>query len=246
MNEEPDRSAHGIPGTAAGPASGVGRSRSGEIFPSPGTGRRTGRFRRLASPSIFFLSSLILPLVLFSGCGIFDTRDPENPINAGSAFEPPTSPSIVLRNMQSALNFANALDYRKCFSDSSVGLQPFRFQASVEGLAVAPGRFATWTVNDEEAYIRNIFAELAEDATASVSFNPSDIADVPIGDSIRFTADYAVSFPHTRQGVEREASGRLLFTLKLSPRNEWYITYWQDIAVDGKPTWSLLKARFSD
>lgn len=201
----------------------------------------SGRFRFVPRSS---LVAFLLPFI--AGCGLFDTREPENPINAGSAFEAPTSPSIVLRNMQSALNFANALDYRKCFADSSVGLAPFRFQASVEGLAVSPGRFATWTVSDEESYIRNIFAELAEGTTASVSFNPADIVDVPIGDSIRFSADYAVNFPHTRQGVEREASGRLLFTLRLSPRNEWYITYWQDIAVDGKPTWSLLKARFID
>lgn len=181
-----------------------------------------------------------------SSCDVFGTREPETPINAGSAFESPTTPSIVLRNMQSALNFGNALDYRKCFSDSSLGLPGFQFQPSVEGQSVAPGRFASWTINDEESYIRNIFAELAPGTAASVSFNPSDITDVPIGDSIRFTADYAVSFPHTRQGVEREASGRLLFTLRLSSRNEWYITYWQDIAVDGNPSWSLLKARFSD
>lgn len=197
-------------------------------------------------------ASLILGVALMSagialtGCDVFDTREPESPINAGSSFEPATTPSIVLRNMQSALNFANALDYRKCFSDSTQGLPAFQFQPSVEGLSVAPGRFANWDVNDEEAYIRNIFAELASGSVASVSFNPADIVDVPIGDSIRFSADYSVNFPHTRQGVEREASGRLLFTLRLSDRNEWYITYWQDIAVDDKPTWSLLKARFSD
>ena len=203
----------------------------------------------MLSVNTAFPYSLLILLIFLPGissCDVFGTREPENPINAGSAFEPPTTPSIVLRNMQSALNFGNALDYRKSFSDSSVGLPAFQFQPSVEGQSVAPGRFATWSINDEEAYIRNIFSELASGATASVSFSPSEINDVPIGDSIRFIADYAVSFPHTRQGIEREASGRLLFTLRLSSRNEWYITYWQDIAVDGNPTWSLLKAQFSD
>jgi hypothetical protein len=181
-----------------------------------------------------------------AGCGLFDTRTPQNPVSAGSAFENPTSPSIVLRNLENALNYANANDYRRCFSDTSQGLPPFIFQASIQGLAAAPVKFASWGIREEEQYIRSIFQELQDGGVCSVSFSPSQITDVPIGDSVQFTANYVVHFPHTRAGAEQDAEGSLQFTLRLSPQNVWYISYWRDFARNDKPTWSLIKARFAD
>ena len=189
---------------------------------------------------------IILTAAALSSCELFEPREPEPPITGGSAFEPPTSPSIVLKNLQNALLFANALDYRKCFSDSSDGLTRFRFVPAPDGESVAPGRFSDWSIDEEEEYIRTIFSEMQEGAIASLTLTPPDVTTTPIGDSIRFTADYAVSFPHTRQGVEREAFGRLIFTMRLSDRNEWAITRWQDLSIDDRPTWSLIKARFSN
>ena len=192
------------------------------------------------------LSGILLLPLLFGGCDLFATREAEPPVTGGSSFEQPTTPTIVLRNLQSAITFSNSLDYRKCFSDSSVGLEAFHFQPSAEGLSVAPGRFVNWSINDEEEYIRTIFSELIEGESSSLTLTPSEVTEAVIGDSVRYSADYKVSFPHTREGVEREASGRLVFTMKLAPRNEWYITGWQDIGVNNQPSWSLLKARFSN
>ena len=197
-----------------------------------------------------YRSLILLPIVAISGvlqgCDILATREPEPPITGGSAFESPTTPSVVLRNLKSSISFSNSLDYRKCFSDSSFGSEPFGFQPSAEGLSVAPGRFTDWSIDDEEEYIRTIFSELVEGSAGALTLTPSDVTDAPMNDSIRFTADYSLNFPHTREGIERETTGRLVFTMKLSPRNEWYITFWQDFAVNNQPTWSLLKARFSD
>lgn len=181
-----------------------------------------------------------------AGCGLFETRGPENPINAGSSFEPPTTPTVVLRNLESALNAANANDYRKCFSDTTKGLPAFVFFPSTQGIAAAPTKFTGWGVQQEEQYIRNIFADLQQGGIASVTFTPSEVTDVPIGDSVQFNASYKVNFPHTRTGAEREAEGTLYFTMRLSRQNEWYITSWQDFMRDGKSSWSLIKARFVD
>lgn len=189
---------------------------------------------------------ILLLAVLVAGCGLFETREPENPINAGSSFEPPTTPTVVLRNMEAALAATNANDYRKCFSDTSKGLPPFVFIPSTQGIAAAPTKFNQWGIVQEEEYIRNIFSELQQGGVCTVSFMPSEITAVPIGDSVQFSASYKVSFPHTRVGAEREAEGLLHFTLRLSRQNEWYITSWQDIVKDNKPSWSLIKARFVD
>jgi hypothetical protein len=197
--------------------------------------------------SFLLLSSFIVLLTLtLSSCGLFDTRAPENPVNAGSTFETPTTPTVVLRNMESALGSANASDYRKCFSDTSQGLPSFVFIPSTQGLSAAPTKFTFWGIVEEEQYIRNIFAALQQGGVCSVSFNPADVTEVPIADSVQFTASYTVNFPHTVSGAERTAEGLLSFTFKLSRQNEWYITTWRDIAVDNKSSWSLIKARFVD
>lgn len=179
-------------------------------------------------------------------CGVFDTREPENPVNAGSAFESPTTPSLVLRNLESALNTANAGDYRKCFSDTSKGLPDFSFVASAQGISAAPTKFAQWGAEQEESYIRNLFSELQGGGVSSVRFSPQEVTDVPIADSLQFTAEYEVSFPHMRENAEREAKGTLYFTFRRSRQNEWYITTWQDVAAANETSWSLIKARFVD
>ncbi len=181
-----------------------------------------------------------------AGCGIFDTREPESPTNAGSEFEPPITPTVVLRNMESAIAYANASDYQRCFSDSSRGLPPFVFQPSVQGIAAAPTAFADWHADDELAYIQNIFAELQTGSSSLLTLTPNEVTDAPIGDSVQYTAEYSVQFPHTREGAEHEASGTLQFTLTRSPQNEWYITRWKDISDGTNTSWSLIKARFID
>jgi hypothetical protein len=195
---------------------------------------------RVLQIPLFMLAAAI------AGCGLFDTRLPENPVNSGSTFESPTSPSIVLHNIESALRNANASDYRRCFSDTSQGLPAFVFFPSTQGMAAAPSKFSDWTIKQEEQYVRTIFAELQEGNVCSVTFSPPEISAVPIADSLQFTASYSVHFPHTREGAERDALGSLQFTLRLSRQNEWYITYWRDFARDDKPSWSLIKARFAD
>jgi hypothetical protein len=195
-------------------------------------------------PRYLHIAIVALPLVV--GCGMFDTRDPENPINSGSGYEPATTPSIVLRNLENALNYRNAGDYRKCFSDTSRGMPAFSFQPSSQGAAAAPSTFVGWGIDDEEEYLRNVFSELREGGVASVVFTPSEVTGLPIGDSVRYTAEYVVRFPHTRMGAEEEAVGTIELTFRQSRQNEWYISYWRDISRGDRTSWSLIKARFID
>jgi hypothetical protein len=125
-------------------------------------------------------------------------------------------------------------------------LPAFVFIPSTQGLSAAPTKFIEWGAAEEEGYIRNIFADLQQGGVCSVSFNPSDVTEAPIADSVQFNASYTVSFPHVRVGAEREAEGLLAFTMRLSRQNEWYISSWRDIAIENKVSWSLIKARFVD
>lgn len=182
-----------------------------------------------------------------SGCGLFDTRTPQNPINSGSTFEQAVTPSLVLRNLESALAYSNSNDYRKCFSDTSLGLPAFNFQPSAQGIAAAPSKFADWNVVQEEQYIKNIFTELQPGKLCAVTFSPADVQGATSGDSVQFSANYTAVFPNTRGGAEQSAAGSLQFTIRRSPQSgQWYITSWHDLASDNTTSWSLIKARFID
>ncbi|MCC7439973.1 MAG: hypothetical protein IT211_15925 [Armatimonadetes bacterium] len=203
------------------------------------------KHRSTATP-ILYCAALLMLGAAIAGCGLFATRDPEPPTSAGSNFEPPTAPTLVLRNLENALKFGNPSDYRRCFSDSGRGLPPFRFFASAQGIAAAPTLFADWSIEREEKYLRTILAELQPDLACSVLFTPSEITELPIGDSIQFTASYLARFPHTHTAVEQVAEGELQLTLRLSRLNEWAIASWRDVAIPGKTSWSVIKARFSN
>lgn len=187
-----------------------------------------------------------LAAAMLAGCGLFEPREPELPASAGSRFESPTSPTIVLRNLERSLLSANASDYRRCFSDSSKGLPLFRFNPSAQGLSMAPATFAEWGTDHEVRYISNAFAELETGELASVSFSPPDVTDPPFGDSVQFSTSYSLRLPHRRLGVDQLAQGRLQFTFRQSRQGEWYIATWRDIVVDNVTSWSVLKARFYD
>ena len=89
-------------------------------------------------------------------------------------------------------------------------------------------------------------SELAQGSAPSLVLTPSEVTNVPIGDSVQYIGTYTVRFPHTREGAEREAQGTLEFTMKLSRQNEWYIVRWRDITLENMTSWSLIKARFID
>jgi hypothetical protein len=120
------------------------------------------------------------------------------------------------------------------------------FQPSIQGIAADRGAFDRWGPQEEEEYIRNVFTALEAGRSCALTFYPSEVSGVPIGDSLRFTADYIARFPHTRSDAEREVEGTMHVTFRRSRQNEWYISYWQDVSRGDKPSWSLIKARFID
>ena len=48
---------------------------------------------------IKYILALFLLIMLFKGCGIFETRDPQDPQNIRSTYIPPTSADIVIDNL---------------------------------------------------------------------------------------------------------------------------------------------------
>lgn len=186
---------------------------------------------------------LLLFGALVVGCGVFDTRDPEPPITPGSTYESPTTPSLVLSNLERAVGSANIRDYRRCFGDTARGLA-FSFLPATDGYSAAPQQFDTWTIVDEESWFRSAVSVLKQGESPSLTLVPDEVTSAPVGDSVQHSARYTLSIPHTRNGVEQQGSGTLQFTLRRDNQGEWAVTRWRDLKESGAASWSLLKARF--
>jgi hypothetical protein len=216
--------------------------RKGESVLSQVTGTRLVPLHLCAIP----LLSLMLALSLSSmpGCGLFEPRDPEQPSQSSLNFQPPTEPSIVISNLQSAVEEKNAANYISCFSDESKGQLAFVFSPSPDAAGLYGAALANWTLNDEQAYFQNLIARSSSGAFATLSLS-SKGATVS-ADSVVYSYDYTLVFEHNVSGFATTARGTLQFTLRVSQSNFWAIQRWVDFKTTTDLSWSHFKGKFSN
>jgi hypothetical protein len=193
--------------------------------------------------------ALLLPALAFllgglSACGIFDTRDPQSPSQLSSSFVPPTDPPIVFQNLTGAFTDQSALNYVRCFADSSTGLPPFRFDAEPNARLVYSGAFSVWNRTSEQQYFEAMKAQLTPGAGMTLEFvtlTPTSLSS----DSAQYDSQYRLTVPHTRSGVPTVAVGRSVFWLASDRSRNWAIVRWTDLELKaGDFTWSDLKGTF--
>jgi hypothetical protein len=177
-------------------------------------------------------------------CSLFDTRDPEDPSQTGLDFQPPTDPSLVIANLQGAIDQKNLANYVNCFADPTKTNIPFQFVASGDALAQYPTILDRWTLDDEHDYFQNMMARTPKSAftSLSLSLRSSSIAT----DSVTLNYDYVLTVEHTDAGVPRTARGNMQFTLGMDRTNFWMIYRWMDFKTTSDVTWSTFKGHFSN
>lgn len=183
-------------------------------------------------------------LVLWAGCGLFEPRDPEEPIAIRSTFTPPTEPQTVLDNMGAALRELNSVNYLRCLSDTGTG-GTFQFEPTPAAAGVY-GVFAAWDRSSEEAWFLNARSRLPSGSGMSVIFS-TPVAQGVQPDSVTLDVPYDLSIPHGQQGIPQRVVGRSLLTMVLHRQTgTWSIRRWQDVALSStQPTWSDAKGGLS-
>ena len=184
----------------------------------------------------------VLLLLTSSSCGIFQTRGPENPVQASANFTPPTEPSIVFSNMENAFRDLNALNYQKSFSDTTAGGRAFVFEPTSQALSKY-GVFLAWTKQSELQYFSNFETQLSQGGVPSLvlSFTSQNVGS----DSALFEASYQLTIPHTKAGVSQGAQGHAQFYLRKDNFQNWAVWRWVDLANQaGDFTWSDFKGEF--
>lgn len=188
----------------------------------------------------------LLFLVFFSipGCGLFGPRDPEPPTQSGLNNRPPTEPSIVIANLQSAIDQKNIVNYMGCFADPSKGSLRFVFIPSADAGALYAGALSTWSYQDEESYFQNLIARSPAQAFSSLSLTLK--TSTVSADSVVYSYDYVLVFEHNDPGFPRTARGALQFTVRVDNSNFWMIQRWVDFKTTPDISWSHFKGNFSN
>ncbi len=185
------------------------------------------------------LLSILFPIIVFSGCDIFSTRDAEKPTepttNLPQAFERET----LIENLTLSYRDKLVQDYINCFSDSLLTGRNFTFIASSEAASQFPS-LNDWNLKSEEDFFRNIIAA-SEDLPITLIFTNPIFSQQ--GDSVIYTASYSLTVNFTDPGIPQNYQGDLIFHMMRDKSLIWKIFFWQDFKSGDLPSWSELKGR---
>jgi len=177
------------------------------------------------------------------GCSLFDTREPENPVQSSASYDPPTTVDIVFGNIVSSFQDINSVNYARSFADSSFAGRSFIFEPTSQASGQYAGVFASWTKMSEQQYFDNFKAQLQPSGVPVLIINRT--SESPGADSAFVEGTYQLGIPHTITGVPQSATGRFQFYLLRDSRQYWVIWRWADLANQpGDFTWSDFKGTF--
>lgn len=192
----------------------------------------------------------IIFAILLQGCSWFATRVPEDPTSSGLGFKPPTTPDIVISNLQNSFTDNNAENYVLCFTDTLINKNlPFQFTPSGEANARYASLFANWNVNNERAAFLSMVSRLEQNSKLLLTLSNSRF-DILLPDSAVYVSDYALSVPTVVTAFEKNYVGSMRLTISQIGNGLWGISRWIDSRNPGidtsLSTWSILKGQYSN
>ena len=198
----------------------------------------------MRSAGVLLSMGSVVAVLGASACGIFETRDPEPPVQSGSNYLPPTEPSLVFTNMTNAFRDLNALNYVKSFSDTASAGRGYVFEPTPEARLRYGAVFLNWTRQSEQQYFENTKSRVTSSAVPSLEFLSLAAQSIQ-SDSAQYEATYLLNIPHAQSNIPREARGRAVFYMLADKSRNWVIWRWVDIAqAQNDFTWSDFKGQF--
>ncbi len=178
-----------------------------------------------------------LVLGLLAGGCLFETRAPIVGEGDRSFWEPPTTPEIIVRNLETAFENGIFNDYSRALTEDFV----FRPDGadSVQIEVERPGEevFVEW---DRE--VETATAQTIKDSADSVDVVFTLFSDDLIGDDHLRKENYVLTL-FQPGGGEVVYVGQAWFSIR-QIGGEWFIYEWEDVRTSQTtPTWGLLKGR---
>ena len=115
---------------------------------------------------------LMLLVVLVAGCSLFEPRTPEQPSQSGSNLPPPTTPEIVISNLQSSIAKPNLQNYINCFADSATNPRGFTFVPALSAAAQYSSVLANWSYNKEYVFMQELIPKAPANGFSNLILTP--------------------------------------------------------------------------
>lgn len=181
---------------------------------------------------VYKLRFIIMIILFISGCSWFNPREADKPWQEESQWQEPTSPSIVILNLQRAFEGKNIVNYSACFSENFIF-----YGDPADSVFVQPGAFKDWNYNVEVDVATKLFNTFAD-----IELYFSDSLKDSTGAEANIYETYNMNLQTPDSSVF--AKGLAEFRLTIDTLNLWYIVEWKDFGIDSNCIdWGILKAK---
>ncbi|MDD5362702.1 MAG: hypothetical protein PHN88_11255 [Ignavibacteria bacterium] len=189
---------------------------------------------------ILILIAVIAAVSVYS-CSL---RSDEAPTSSRTTFVPPTSPDLVMVNLQFSIIEKDINNYMACFVDTSYSAKRYTYVPDIVSQIQYP-IFSNWKLSNEKAYYSSLISLMDQNATSNVFFSNPNLNTLT--DSAVYDADYLLRVDHQKTNVAKSLKGKIRLVLSADSRNLWSIHKWIDFqSTSNDTTWSVLKANFSN
>ncbi|MCE1164607.1 MAG: hypothetical protein LWX07_04295 [Bacteroidetes bacterium] len=191
--------------------------------------------------ALISIAAVIIIAAALHSCAL---RDDETPTNSRTTFVPPTSPDLVMVNLQFAVIEKDVNNYMACFVDSMYSTRRYAYVPDVVSQIQYP-IFQNWKLSNEKTYFTSLITLMDANATSNVFFSNPTLNT--LADTAVYDADYLLRADHQKTNVAKTLKGKIRLILSADSRNLWSIHKWIDFKTqDTDTTWSVLKANFSN
>ncbi len=196
------------------------------------------REKNLKYSIIRLVAALSLILVIgVIGCGIFETRDPEDPTGSQTTGDLSLTPEEVFTNLSASIAVRNPDLWISAFADS--------FNYIADPVAYEnPALFDSWDWNDEDRFIRQLLSSdiLTSGRLRSLVFE--DVNNHQSADSAHYESTYRLNIPLITDNSDSLYTGTVELTMHRSDFGGWQITSWYDRAGGDAQSMSWLRIQF--
>ncbi|MGA1495368.1 MAG: hypothetical protein ACO37D_08230, partial [Rhodothermales bacterium] len=162
------------------------------------------------------VSALMALMLLVSGCSVFSTPEPEEPLGETGSFIQHDTPEQVIENLQASVAELNTLNYRRSLSED------FAFRPTATAQA-RESVFLSWSRSQEEQYFSAMVAAAALNQGHSLQLNDQSLTLLSESEFV-LDATYVLSVNHRRAEVPTRVQGRL--------------QYWQNTGLETAPSFT--------
>jgi hypothetical protein len=190
---------------------------------------------------LFVLFALTAVCLASSGCGLFDTRNPEDPKPVGVAWIPPTEPETLFVDIKNQIEGKVVANFERCFVDTGFAFHPDPSDSMELFDLLKRDVFTGWDLAVELAVAQTLFDEAS---TIKLTFTSRDAPVFVSAEERIYFFKYELQVLYKVGGAE-VFHGLIDYDVR-SVGGLWYVSMWLDKRDPNFPypsykTWGYLK-----